>query len=497
MTYRSTLVAMFAIGSSTGCMVGDMTPLDVGPSAVDAPDIPADVFVTLKPPVDAHAELCANDNMDPNFPNDADRITKMFCQDLVAGGSIPNVTGLADLQALLGLTFADRTASGGNGTGGNPGFAILGHSSALTARKVSSITPTAFVFTPLPPDGTKPSGYVFLAYDPGEQFVEVASHNPTGDDVNLYIVLFDKACTTAPGGCTPTDLLTPALTQGWSNVRVYESSTALNNTIADCRQCHAPHDADPLMLRMQENTPPFTHWFSTQTDGGQALLADFHAAHGTSEDYGPIPAALVDKSDPALMAKTISGDGFGTQPNAFDSAAIEAEVVATCPTQPAQNVPRGWSQTWSNAYTAAEGGQFIAAPYHDVKVTDPDKLAKMTEAYAAWRAGKTATIPDIRDVFLDAGLRDMGFAPTAGADGSALLVQMCQQCHNANLDPTISRDNFLVDKLSSMSAAEKQIAIERLDKSKTPLTSRLTMPPTLFRTITDDERQAMIDALSK
>jgi hypothetical protein len=497
MTYRSTLVAMFAIGATPGCMVGDTAPLDVGPSTVVPPEIPADVFVTLNPPAAAHDELCANDGMHPAFPNDADRITKEFCQDLVPGGSIPQVHGLADLQALLGLTFADRSANGGNGTGGNPGFAILGHSSALTARKVSSITPTAFVFTPPPPPGTKPSGYVFLAYDPGEQFVEVASHDPTADAVNLYIVLFDKACTTAPGGCTPTDLLTPALTQGWSNVRVYESSTALNNTIADCRQCHAPDDAQPLMLRMQESSPPFTHWFSAKTDGGRALLADFHAAHGTDEDYGPIPAALVDHSDPALMAQAIGDAGFAAQPNPFDSAAFEAEVQAIAPGQPSVNVPRGWSQTWDGAYTAAEGGQFIAAPYHDVKVTDPDKLAKMTQAYQAWRTGQAATIPDIRDVFLDAGLRDMGFAPTAGADGQALLVQMCQQCHHASLDPTISREKFLVDQLATMSRIEKNVAIERLDPTKTPRTSRLTMPPPLFRTITDEERQAMIDALAK
>jgi hypothetical protein len=88
-----------------------------------------------------------------------------------------------------------------------------------------------------------------------------------------------------------------------------ESTTALNNTIADRRQCHIgnghdiPDTGDPLILRMQEIEPPHTHWFSAQTGGGQALLADFHAAHGTAEDYGPIPAAMIDKSDPRLMAR--------------------------------------------------------------------------------------------------------------------------------------------------------------------------------------------------
>ena len=71
---------------------------------------------------------------------------------------------------------------------------------------------------------------------------------------------------------------------------------------------------------------------------------------------------------------------------------------------------------------------------------------------------------------------------------------MCQQCHNAHLDPTISRDKFLVDQLDQMSRAEKDLAIERLDPK---LTSRLRMPPTLFKTITDDDRQAMIDELQE
>ena len=59
---------------------------------------------------------------------------------------------------------------------------------------------------------------------------------------------------------------------------------------------------------------------------------------------------------------------------------------------------------------------------------------------------------------------------------------------------SVLRDKFLVDKLDDMPRAEKDLAIERLDPS---LRSRLRMPPSLFRTVTDDERQAMIDELRK
>src|SRR5438132_7864045 len=133
---------LVAIGI-TGCIVGKDDP-------ALPPVIPTNVFETLKDPVAAHAELCDHDPADLTFPDKADRITNRFCQDVKPNGKMPQPTGLADLLTILNLDFKDP--NGGNGTGGNPAFAILGHSSALTARKVSSITPTAFVFTPLGPD---------------------------------------------------------------------------------------------------------------------------------------------------------------------------------------------------------------------------------------------------------------------------------------------------------------------------------------------------------
>lgn len=491
---RVTTIAAFLL------VAGCKTDFSVDAPPLLAPEIPTNAFETLKLPPDAHAELCdPGDPADPTFPDQADRITNRFCQDSKPGGVMPTPTGLADLLKILNLDFKDTSASGGNGTGGNPGFAILGHSSALTARKVSAITPTAFVFTPLGSDGKPPVDYMFLAYDPGELFVEVASFSPSDQAVNFYIVLFDKECLKSSTGCGPNDLLTPNLVTGWSNVRVYESTTFLNNTIADCRQCHigkgkdVPDTGDPLILRMQEIEAPHTHWFSSQTPGGQSLLADFHAAHGTTEDYGPIPAALVDKSDPALMAAFIQAAGFGDQPNVFHSAAIESEVTASAPEQPAMNVPSGTSPTWQKIFDAAVAGQFIATPYHDVKVTDPDKLARMTEAYTQFRNGSPLTV-DVRDVFLDSAMSELGFAPNPKLTGRQLLSQQCEQCHNSNLDPTITRDKFLIDQLDQMSRSEKDLAIERI---QTPIDTRLTMPPPLFRTLTDRDRALMVEELRK
>ena len=245
---------------------------------------------------------------------------------------------------------------------------------------------------------------------------------------------------------------------------------------------------------MQEMAAPHTHWFDANTTGGASLLADFHAAHGTTESYGGIPAKLIDQSDPQLMATFITAAGFAQQPNAFPSAEDETEVAAMAPQQPAANVPMGWSSAWEAVYQAGASGAAIAAPYHDVKVTDPDRLAMMTKAYVATRTTGAPLLVDIRDVLLGSGLVDMGFEPRPNLDGRAMLAQQCAQCHNARLDPTLTRDRFLVDQLDQMTRAEKDLAIERL---QTPVTTRLTMPPPLFRLPNAAERAAMIAELRK
>jgi hypothetical protein len=470
----------------------------VAPSAttflVHAPLVPADAFATLKGQGDAHRELCANDGMHPHFPDDADRVTRAFCQDLKPGGRMPTPGSLAELQGLLGLDF--KAPGGGNGTSANPAFALTGHSSSLVARFVSAINPRAIVFTPPPADGSKATDYAILAFTRGEQFAEVAVHDPTLDQLNFYLVFFAQACNAAPPGCTAGDLLTPRVEAGWQGVRVYESSTALNDTIGDCLECHQPDRNGPKMLRMQEDSDPFTHFFSRNTAGGRALLDDFHAAHGQDENYGPIPAALIDQSDPAKLAALLAAAGFAQQPNAFDSRSIEAEVSASAPLEPVVNDPPGRSATWQAAYDRAVTGGAIAVPYHDVKISDPARLARMTAAYQQLRSGQLEApqLPDIRQVFLDAGLRDMGFAPKAGQGGRALLVNMCQQCHNPGLDPTISRARFDVTKLGELSRAEKDVAIARLLADDS---SRLKMPPVLLRTVTDDERDQMVAELRR
>jgi hypothetical protein len=511
----SVLVTALIAASGAGCVASASSApratSDAGPDAhasldasADVPDagsqvtppvIPDAVFAALKTGADAQTDLCADSDPlhHPNFPADADVFLRVFC---VPNPPVPH--SLADLEKLLGLGFADP--NGANGAGGNPAFVLTGHSSSLVGRFVSAINPRAILFTPPPADGSKPSGYVALAFSRGDGFAEVVAHDPAVDQVILYLVRFQSRCTGAQGACLPGDVLLPAGETSWLSVTSYES-TALDDTVLDCKQCHQPSYSNgygQTILRMQESSAPYTHFFSAATAGGAALLADFHAAHGTTEDYGGIPAAMIDKSDPSLLQRFVQQAGF-SQPNAFDSTAIEAEVRASAPGQPADNVPPGASSTWNGIYDQAVHGDAIAVPYHDVKVTDPGKLASATSLYQSVAQGRTAAnaLTDIRDVFLDEGIRDMGFAPKAGLSAPDLFVQVCGQCHNGRLDTQLSRGNFNADLLVSgqLRPAEKGVAVARLSIIDPQNPSM--MPPPVLRTLTADERQRMIDYLQQ
>lgn len=403
-----------------------------------------------------------------------DSVTKALCDN-------PQLGSVTDLQEALGLGFRDRSARGQNGSRGNPAFALLGHSTSLVTREVSAINPRAFVFSPPPGRPARIPGFVVMGFARGEPFVEIAAEDAQTRALTFYLLKFELECEGAKS-CKPGDLLTPAVEKSWKGWSLYQDED-LKNTIVDCRHCHQPGGPSTRpMLRMQELRDPWTHWFRGDRPGGVALLQDYLRAHGPEEDYFGIPAALIQSSDGRALEDFVTGQGFGNQPNAFDSKQIESEVQRSSKAQPDLNTPMGQSSTWRALYSASVAGEFIPVPYHDVKVTDPDKLAFASDAYRKVADGRSpaAGLPDIRRVFLDSALGEMSMRPKAGATGKEILVQTCAQCHNAKLDSSISRGRFDVTKLDSMSPPAKQAALARM---QLPASNRLHMPPAMFRTI--------------
>ncbi len=418
-----------------------------------------------------------------------DAVTRAFC------GTGKKVGSILELQDALGIGFKDRSDKGLNGGNGNPAFAVLGHSSSLVARSVSAINPRAFVFSPPPGRPQRIPGYVVMGFARGETFVEIAAEDAQTRKLTFYLFKFDIPCE-ASHACKPADLLTPSVEKGWTGFSLYDDED-LKNTLVDCRHCHQPGGPSTKpMLRMQELRDPWTHWFHSDRPGGIALIKDFVNAHGDKEDYGGIPAGIMQQSDGRALEDLIAGQGFGTQPNVFDTETIEREVKTSASQQPDVNVPVGKSSTWQRLYDAAARGESIPPPYHDVKVTDPQKLAFASDAYRNVMDGKLprADLPDIRRVFLDDALEGMTMRTKKGATGREVIIQACAQCHNPRLDQSISRAQFDVTKLDSMTAQQKANAIARL---KLPPSDRKHMPPALMRSLSDEALAAAIAELAK
>jgi mono/diheme cytochrome c family protein len=409
-------------------------------------------------------------------------------RDLFCGPTPARFTSLVELERALQLDAEHL--------GGLTGLAVTAHSTALGIRSVSAINPRVLLLC-LEFESVE---LVVLGFTRGEQLVELVVRDRDDKELRFYVVSFSQACNDSARGCLPGDLLTEAVEQDWLEVTLYDETT-LRNTPLDCATCHQPEGPNtPKLLRMQELETPWTHWFSKGTEGGRALLDDYRAAKG-DEAYAGVPGARLERATPGGLSMLALYSSAPTQPNMFDSRAIEAEVrdsaAALGGAQPVDNSVPGDSTTWRAVYDQAKRGAAIAVPYHDVKVTDPDKLERMTAAYQTYRSGELAreALPDIRDVFPDdpRRLAEMGMGTEPGMDGEAVLLQACSQCHNPRLDPSLSRARFRAD-LVGMSRNEKDLAIERL---RLPQSDPFVMPPTRLRVLTKEARERAIEALKR
>jgi hypothetical protein len=410
----------------------------------------------------------------------SDLVLDVFCSR-----EPPSVESLLDLRRLLGLDLRSR----------DQGFAVTAHSTSLVSRSVSAINPRIIFIQPR----MASEEMVMLAYARGEQFAEVVVQDRAEGEFQFYVVSFEQDCNA--DGCTHGDLLTETAEVGWKNLNVYAEED-LANTPLDCRACHQPDGPDtPKLLRMQELRAPWNHWLYPFVPGGRTLTRDYMAAKGSELFAGLTADEIAAQSNPGLLTATLAFANRGPQPNEYVSSAIEEEVIASAAmrggAQPDDNSVPGESETWRALYDKAKRGEAIAVPYHDVKVTDKDKLATMTAAYLDYREGRLARedLPDIREVFPDDEelLARMGFATEPGMTGEEVLLQACGQCHNDRLDQTLSRARFNVD-LRKMSREHKERAIARI---QLPLDHGGLMPPARFRRLSDEAKQQLIELLER
>jgi len=453
------------------CGGGGSGPGDdvVGPDAsVTPPPGSTDPLDGLPTGIDQWNALCAKGY--------GDLISTTFC----AGSAPPPITSLVELEQLLGLRVQPNPNNDPNINKGVR-WTLTGHSTGLGLRSVTPLTPRAFIMTAPNTSAPNPQ-YQVLSFSRGEPLVELVANDPNANTLRFFLIRFHPACEAT--GCNPADLLTPSIESGWTDYTIYDDAT-IENTTLDCLACHQPGGPGTAkLLRMQELAGPWAHWFYIEHTSNKLAMDDFHAAHG-NEDYAGIPMSAINPSRPIQLMKLVQNNGFANQPDAFDSTTIENELAVS-----------GTSATWNARYAKTVAGTAIPAPYYGIPQTDPVKVAHMVQVYTATMAGTSPRdqMPDINDTLLDSALPAMSIRPKPGLDGKGILDHMCRMCHNGLLDPSISRARFDVSQLSSMSRNEKDEAIRRL---RLPESDAKHMPPARLHTLSDAERDLVIQELSQ
>jgi hypothetical protein len=458
-----------AAGGGSGGLAGSggVGGIEPAPSWAELPKVQhADPELGILPSREAQYErLCGVERNDAFF--------KRIC-----GEVRPNITDLSGLLRLVGLE-QERA------------FALTGNSTSLVAKSVSAINPRIIVFPRVAPTLEQTEDFVAVSFVRGEPFAEITSRDTVTGEPNFYLFTFEQACD-YQSTCDLASRLTEELEHGWTAYSIYPE-TDLENTSLDCLTCHRPGGfGTKKMLRMQELASPWLHWFPQRfvqrTDSDRVLTAQFVDVHGVDQQYGGVPIATIqnalDEGSGAQLEALIRSAGFGEQPNAFDPR-IEAEAKAGEP-----------SPTWLAQWTLATEGKAITVPYPRVDVTDEAKRLAASAAYKNVVMGVAGreTLLDLRDVFSQDAIEKLSFVPQAGADGRAVLVQMCARCHDGRADPGIGRSKFNVLKLDEMSADEKAIAAERIQE---PEGSAKKMPPWRSGALTPEAVTAALAELAK
>jgi hypothetical protein len=235
------------------------------------------------------------------------------------------------------------------------------------------------------------------------------------------------------------------------------------------------------MLRMQELTGPWMHWFpqrfAQRTESDRVLGAQFAEAHQGEGQYGGIPIAVItnaiDEGSGAQLEALLRSEGFAEQPNAFDA-------------QIALEMKSGPSPTWQARFDAHRRGEAIGVPYPLIDVTDETARSDAVRSYVSVVSGSAPreSLLDVRSIFCADAEQKLSFVPQPGADGRGVLLQMCARCHDGRGDPQFRKNQFNVLRLDELPRSLKDAAIERMSASSA------VMPPTRAGRLTPEAIQA-------
>lgn len=442
--------------------VPSMTPdqADVSAHAVD--------YLGHLPKGDAQRKLtCRLGNQDP------------FAQWYCAGPTAPTITGLEDV--LVGLGLKQRGSASGMF------FAVDGHSSSLVMRRTTSINPRVVIFS-----NQEEPVYRAVGFVRGDFLVEVLGYDPSKNDINFYLLRYEKTC---EPNCGNADRFLEQTETSWKRVSAYEVRF-IHQTPLDCLACHQPKgQGSKRILRMQELVFPWTHWFR-ENSGSTELFDEFYKSHcedpktgACSEKYATIPIELIKDSAPAKLEKFVcrGQDGFSPfcafpQPNLYEGLDVNAD-------DPSIRTPNA---SWLRLFNGALQGKMIPPPHYSINPFDPEKVGRAKRKYRAVAFGGAApeSLPDMTDLFRDTELGYLSFKPADGLTERQIVEHRCMICHD---DRFPAKSAFRAADFPRQLTGEMKARIAY--RINLPNSDRRRMPPKMFADLTALEKRLIESAL--
>lgn len=446
-----------------------------------------------------------------------ERVCMRAARDAVASAlcssTRPAIASLADLHSVLGVNDAQPPQQGqGNGDGNDDAAAgdqastapirlsgMTAHSASLVSRFVSALNPRVVIGV-VPGGANADARPMFaLGFARGEPFVELVAYDFSARAVNFYLLAFEPSC--ANEHCTPAELLSESIESGWQGTTLYRAED-LANTPLDCLSCHQPEGASgPRRVLMRQLRNPWMHWMPLEPRGANCADADaggngmgrgryvnpglfqtFQQAHAGEARYAGLPLDAMNMLPAGAQLEAFvqtfegvagalrgqrGGMAGGGEPAEFPSREVLSESLCG-----------SGHDAWSS-YAAPLRSAGLPVPFYMPDVLEAGEREQAAKNYGAYLdAHKGSDEFELVSGWMSAEAQAaIGFQPSAGADATQVLREMCVRCHNDATDSMLTRSRFNAQSPERWDAAVAQKALERI---ALPADDPEHMPPRRF-----------------
>jgi len=294
----------------------------------------------------------------------------------------------------------------------------------------------------------------------GEPLVEMVANDPGAQTLRFFLIRFHPSCEPS---CNSPDLATATIESSWSSYTIYDDATIANTTLDLLQLPPVRRSTTKSLLRMQELQNPWGPLVLPGAPESCRFVNDFRRRIRRGLRRDPVPETVYGTRRSRCRTSR-RNNGFGTQPNAFDTLKITTSS------------PRAGDPTLGTVLRECRRRQGDPAAYFTNRLRS-DRAGRRDHAYKNTVAGASPRdqMPTSRERSWTPHLADMSIRRRPPRR-NGILVHMCQMCHTRRSISRYARAVH-VEQLARCRGWRGTSTIARL---QLPAADRHLMPPSRF-----------------